>query len=347
MNTTTALARSRNGLAALSAAVCSTAWLPATAADTAPSAPTPQAVATSLEGRLIVAGMTFYRIARVESIDDAEGSGTLHAEGDPLFPVEYLKPETNENGRISYEVGPPDDAKCGVTGMGTRIDTRDFAVFHQGRFVPPAEAFGGDSFRSPDMPSGRVTPAVLQKLEACGKKLAKIGDAMPFRRIGLYAHGQLVTEVARTLSSSAFFEEFPGDDEIAKMSHVAITPKDGRSLDDFEVEVRLVSVMHCDYEGPHIELDEWKHGESPAMRLKRSEDRFVIGVDVLAAPMPAFPAYTETELRQAVARHFGEDGLATEAEYTPCAPYLRGYEFTVRYRARPVQEIFVANAGGC
>ena len=328
----------------LAAFTCSVA----AAAGTAPAAAKLKAVANSINGRLIIAGTTFYRVSRVQSIDDSEGTATLHAEGDPLMEAKYsTSPDGNQGGRLYYDVGFADKATCGVPGASTSVSTSDFLIFHEGQFVTLAEAFKDVPIRSTDRPVNRVTSAMLARLETCAKQMAALADAMPFRSIGVYAGDQLITEVARTFTSASTHEESPGDELISKMSHVTVSTKDGKALEDFDVRVRAVSVMHCDYEGPHLELDGWKQGLGPEIRLEREGQRFLIGADVLASKMPAFPAYTGIELRRAIAQQFGNPGLATKEEAKPCAPMLRGYRFTIRYRSRLVQEIAVSYAGGC
>lgn len=329
----------------LSAAISCSASL---AAGTASGAAKLKAVAASIDGRLIIAGTTFYRVSRVHSIDDSEGTATLHAEGDPLLEGKYSNsPDGNQDGRLYYDVSVAEKATCGVPGASTSVNTSNFLIFHKGQFVTLADAFKDVPIRSSDRPINRVPSAVLARVETCAKQMASLADAMPFRSIGIYAGEQLITEVARTFTSASTHEESPGDDLISKMSHVTVSTKDGKALEDFEVRVRAVSVMHCDYEGPHLELDGWKKGLGPEIRLERQGQKFLIGADVLAEKMPSFPAYTGTELRQAIARQFGNTGMATKEEAKPCAPMLRGYRFTIRYRSRVVQEIIVAYAGGC
>lgn len=307
-----------------------------------------KAVAKSLNGKLIIAGATFYRVSHVQSIDESEAGTTLHAEGDPLFEAEYSgNPDGNDDGRLYYDVRLSSKATCGVPGASTSVHTSNFLIFHHGQFVTLGEAFKDAQIQSSDRPINRVTPAILKRLTKCAKQMAEIADAMPFRKIGIYAGSQLITEVARTFTSSSTYEEGPGEELIAKMSHVLISPRNARALDDFDVQVRAVSVMHCDYEGPHLELDGWKQGVGPAIGLERKGQRFRIGSDVLASKTPPFPAYTRTALRQAIAQQFGNTGLATKEEAKPCAPFLRGYRFYVRYRSKIVQEIFLAYAGGC
>lgn len=346
----------RGRSAGLSLALC--LWLAAPhAANASGTSPAPasasgpadeQALAKSLLGRLIVAGTTFYRVAEVESIDAVGGSPTLKAEGDPLFEAAYSgNPDGEARGRSYYDVTVPPSARCGAANASTRIDTSNFLVFHQGEFVPLAEAFPQAGLRSNDRPVNRVTPALLSRLNACAKSQAALADAMPFRRIAIHAGSDLITEVTRTHSDMAAHEEFPGDELIAKMSHVAITPKPGRSLKDFAVQVRAVSVMRCDYEGPHIELDAWKQGLGPWVQLERKGDHFRIGASLRKSAMPAFPSYTQTELRRAIAQQFGNSGLASKQESKPCAPFLRGYRFHIHYRSQLVQEISLDHAGGC
>ena len=78
---------------------------PATA-QSAPAPTTPRAaaadVARLLQGRLIIGGTTFYRIADVRAVDDSESALSLHADVDALLPADYAgNPDgTDARGRL-------------------------------------------------------------------------------------------------------------------------------------------------------------------------------------------------------------------------------------------------------
>lgn len=308
-----------------------------------------EAVAAALEGRLVVGGSTFYRVARVLSIDTQDGTATLHAEADPLYEGQYAgNPEgQTSDGRLYYNVRIDPGTACGLPGVSARLDTSDLLVLHQGAFVTLREAFPGMHLRAWDRPINFVTPQTLARLRQCAGQLAQAADAMPFRSIAVYAGAQPIAEVGRTSTAAFRYEEEPGGELIGAMTHLAITPKKHAALGDFTVSVRAVSVMHCDYEGPHIELDRWKQGLGPEVPLARAGKKFVIARQALATTAPPFPRYTPTELRRAIAQHWGNAGLASSEEARPCQPFLRGYRFAVRYQSRLVQELSVSFAGGC
>ena len=212
-----------------------------------------EAISRLLGGRLVVGGATFYRVSRVLLIDQSEGVATLHAEADPLFFGEYSgNPDgTDDNGRLYYNVGISPTSTCGIPGVSTSLDTSNFLVFHEGLFVTFGAAFkeilSGTSVESWDRPINRVSPEILQRLDNCAKQVAKRADAMPFQKISIYAADRLITEVARTTSTSWTYEEDLGEDVTGKMTHLVIEPKDGRALTDFAVQARAVTVMHCDF----------------------------------------------------------------------------------------------------
>ena len=297
----------------------------------------------------MVGGATFYRVSRVLSIDVQDGTATLHAEVDPLFEAQYASsPEgRTSDGRLYYNVRIAPQAACGLPGVSNQLDTSDLLVFHQGAFVTLREAFPDALLPASDRPLNFVTPPTLTRLRQCAEQIAQVADAMPFSRIAVHAGAQRIAEVGRTATTALHYEEEPGETQIGAMTHLVITPKKPALPEDFTVSVRAVSVMQCDYEGPHIELDRWKQGLGPEVPLARTGTRFVIAPHALAGTAPPFPRYTPTELRRAIAQHWGNAGLASREEAGPCQPFLRGYRFAVRYQSRLVQEVFMAFAGGC
>ena len=104
-------------------------------------------------------------------------------------------------------------------------------------------------------------------------------------------------------------------------------------------------MIHCDYEGPHIELDNWMQGLSEPKELRREGDVFYVE-ERLNQEMPKFPSYTQTELRQALGSVSG-NSLASEESAKTCAPALRGYRFNIKYGSELVQQISVNIPLGC
>jgi hypothetical protein len=310
-------------------------------------------VARVLDGKLIIGGATFYRIAAVRSVDETDGLLALHADVDPLFDAGYSgNPDgRDERGRLYYDVTLAPDAVCGAAGAGTVLDTWDFLVLDGTEFVTPREyleqALPGRTVVAGERPINRLAPALLARVQACAQEMRERADAMPFARLALHAGGEVpLLEIRRTASRESTYEEGLGEESIAGLAYLEVEPR-GAAIHEFEVEIRAMSVMHCDYEGPHLELDEWKRGQSEPRRLTRTGNRFLLGPAVLAADTPAFPAYTRDELRRAIAAHLGTPGLASEEEAAPCAPFLRGYEITIRRASQVVYRIQLNHPGGC
>ena len=136
------------------------------------------------------------------------------------------------------------------------------------------------------------------------------------------------------------------EETIARLAYVEIEPRDG-PVADYGVELRSVSIMQCDYEGPHIELLDWKRGLSEPLRLPRQGNRFLLPPGALDETLPPFPAFQHDELRRAIARHWGETGLAPEEQAAPCAPFLGARLLTVRRHGDIVHEVLLSYPGGC
>lgn len=306
-----------------------------------------------LEGQLIIGGATFYRVSRVLNLTEQEGMVTLHAEVDPLMPAQYSgNPDGMEGKRPYYDVGLESQATCGISGLATTLQTSDFLVFDKKTktFIPLKELFPEMPWRSWDRPFNRVTENILHKIQQCSKKIATAADAMPFQKISVYADKKRITEVARTSELSYTYEEDLGESVISHITHFTIVPRKHLDINDFEIRMRAVSVMQCDYEGPHVELDRWKQGLGNEIILLRKNNQFILNASDLqpaTTPLPKFPAYTKTELRRAIAQHFGNPGLASTKEAQPCQPFLRGYRFYVYYQSALVQEVFLTFPGGC
>lgn len=322
---------------------------------------TQKKLARLLEGEVIYEGNTIYRISHVYSIEVAEYGNTLRAEAIPLFELEfspdnpggilederyYRNMRIYSDARRYFNAHLSPEAKCGMRDAGATLHTGGFLVLHQGEFVTAKEAFGDFPFGPSYASIVRFSPGDLKKIDQCAKKIAAMVDAVPFRQIDVYAKKELITQTGRSLKKSFFFEDWPGDDLISTITHLTITGNESAEMADFNVDVHPISVMHCDYEGPHLELDDWKKGVGPATRLKQKGNIFYVD-GKLSSEMPPFPVYTQKELRRAVAQSMGEEGLASDEEIKSCAPFFRGYRFSVYYRSRMVQEIFLAFPGGC
>jgi hypothetical protein len=344
-------------LAACLAGGCAAAEVAPRTSSSAPAASASKAdlseIQHLLDDKLIVGGATFYRIAAVRGIDDTEGALTLHADVDPLFAARYSgNPDgTDAAGRLYYDVTFDSTLPCGAAALGTTVDTPDFLVFDGKEFVTPREFVAsnlpGRKVNAWERPINRMAAGDLQRLQTCAREVRTRVDAQPYSRIALYAaDAKPVFEIRRTTSPESNYEEGLGEDTIAQLAYLELTPR-GVPIEDFSVEVQAVSTMHCDYEGPHLELGGWQQGLSKPFRLQREGNRFLLGPAAFSGELPEFPAYTHDELRRAIAQHLGGEGLATEEEAAPCAPFLGGYKLIVRRKSAVVHQVFLAYPGGC
>lgn len=166
----------------------------------------------------------------------------------------------------------------------------------------------------------------------------------PYSRIQAWAGSALLTEAGSTAGKVTTFEY--DLDAHATLSHIVVRPTPGVS-GPFSIEARAVTVMRCDYEGPHLELDDWKQGLSAPRALRRRGERFIVDAGILSMPMPAFPPYASRELKRAIRDAYGEPGFARADEAQACAPFLRGHRFTVRHRGAVVHTLLIYQPGGC
>ncbi|MCL2021963.1 MAG: hypothetical protein FWG81_07715 [Betaproteobacteria bacterium] len=323
-----------------------------------------KAVAKSLEGRLVVSGFTFYRVSRVLSLYEQGGYTALYAEVDPLFSIDD-KPDwrvtdgKDNKGLEYYNVSIKPDDECGLlAGRGTVLNTYNFMIFHQGEFVSLDKVFKNAPVipLNQNSPTYRITRDTLARLNKCAKQRAGIADVMPFRRIGFHAGEDLITEIVRPYELSSWYGEDPGESSLGEMTHLTILTRGKAALSDFDVRVRAVSVMECQYEEAEsvFFLFGWKEGLAPEIHLQRIGDRFVIRKGVLRdyigePPWFPFPAYTKTELRQAIAqyRHVPQQYSTSGTKISFCEPWHSGYRFYIYYRSKLVQKINWGFATGC
>jgi hypothetical protein len=316
--------------------------------------------ARKLDGKLIISGAVFYRIHHVHSLN--MDASVMRVDVDPLFLGKFAPaPNGNDDMRRSYyNVALNPEHPCGQTNSNTSLElnTSHLRIEHDVDY-PHADDIGNNIefitlreylrgfYSEKEGPINRITPDIYQHLQNCAKQVAQAADAMKFSAIVLYTRdGNSLAAIRRTTKAVWSYEEGPGDNAIRNLGRIEITPAYS-DIKDFTVDVRAVSVMHCDYEGPHIELDGWKRGLSEPVVLKREGNQFLVDMSVLQKDAPAFPAYTQDELRSAIGNHFGSGHVASPAEATPCAPFLRGYIFTVRHAGKVVQELHLSYAGGC
>lgn len=280
---------------------------------------------------------TVYYVAQAVERRQTNGEVIVDVEGDPLYQLAYSDPHDFQ--RSHLRLAP--HARCGAAGAPSQFNITQPWVLQGQRFV----AIGQDPVSGQSALSLPVDAKVLAVLRECAYAMASQTRAMPFETIEFFAGEQQVLSVRRTAHKRLVYERdlFPDN----PLSHIQITPKPGRRQ-PFSVEARAIFVMHCDYEGPHIELDNWKRAMSASVSLPRQNQVFTIGSKVLNPPRPRFPRYTQTELRRAIHQSRGQEpGLASVEEAAPCAPFLRGHRFVIRYGSRVVQEISILNPGGC
>lgn len=315
----------------------------------AASNPIADRIASFVQGRFIVDGSAIYYAVKVKGEIEANGELTLEMEVDPLFLAESTQGPYRADSTVDYwSLAILPNAECGAPGLPTRLTTTDISVRMGDRFINLRDALQNSIAALPPFNASNRPLTLSEKdfarVRACAKTVATKVNAMPFEKMQVYAGETLLTEVRRTIEKSMIYEYELGED--SPVTHISITPKAGKT-EAFSVEVQAVSIMYCDYEGPHIELDNWKQGLSTAKTLHQKGHVFYVESSMLDSTLPTFPSYTQKELRQAIRKHFGEEGMSSIKEAKPCAPFLRGHRFRVKYGPDVVQEISVYAPGGC
>jgi hypothetical protein len=304
-------------------------------------------IASFVQGQIILSGSAIYYAAKVKGEIAANGELTLEMEVDPLFLTESNQGPYRADNTVDYwDLSLLPNAECGPPSLPTRITSTDISVKSGGRFYNLRDALDVLNTALPPFQASNRPLTLSEKdsarVRGCAQTVATKVDAMPFDAIQVHAGETLLAEVHRTIAKSKYYE-FGGDNPV---THISITPKAGR-IESFSVEVQAASVMHCDYEGHHIELDNWKHGFSTATILRQEGQVFSVESGMLDSKPATFPSYTQTELRRAIRKHHGGEGIASIKEAKLCAPSLRGHRFTIKYGKKTVQEISVYTPGSC
>lgn len=329
-----------------SAAVCLLLVLPdrAKAADATPR--DLDRIASAIRGKLVASGAGFYYAAKARAYVDQDRGLQIETTALPLFSDVSVPGPYGPRGVSYYTLAIAPDAVCGDPSLPGELSTSSLSVFNGVHFVSVKEVLPLNDVAklAPDAPPLHIGDADLLRLRACQREVQTKVAALPFESIRVFAGDTTVFELLRPLQSTHLAERGLGDDDL--ITHVIITPKPGMK-EAFSVDVQAVSVMQCSYEGPHLELDDWKRGYSSVTPLRRLGDRFVVPPEVLTGPMPAFPRYTRKELRRAINKNWGEPGLAPIEHAEPCSPMLRGHRFKVRYGTKVIQEFAIHFASGC
>lgn len=311
-------------------------------------------IAAFIQGKFIATVNGVFFVEEAKGAIDVNGQLSLQAEVDPLYEVSSTQGPYREDSSVDYwNLAIAADAKCGPSTLPTEINGTDLSVQVGGRFINLHEAIEGSVSNPPEF-SASNRPLVLSEADfararKCKDTVAARLNALPYESIQVFAGETMLTEVRRSLDKLTKYEFDLGAD--AQVTHVSVKPKAG-GAHKFSVSVQTVSVMRCDYEGPHIELDEWKQGLSPAKSLRSKANTFFMDAPAAAngddqVVYPPFPAYTQQELRKAINAYWGKKGLSTRAEAEPCGPFLRGYRFRINDGPSVVHEVNVYNPGGC
>jgi hypothetical protein len=305
-------------------------------------------IARFVQGRLITADSIVYRAAGVTGAIDTAGKLYLSIDADPLYRMETRGGSESKAYGLFLDAIPA-NAKCGEVEAARSIDGTNFGVREGNEFVRLGDALRKVMQELPAIESSfpMIKPSAtdLEKIRACARTYSAKADALPFESIQVYSRDVVLTAVQRTLTRSSMFEYGLGEE--TPVTRIVVTPKKGHSSADFSIEVRAVAVMHCDYEGPHLELDKWKEGVSAARRLPGRKGVFQVNARSLDTKTPKFPKYTQAELRRAIGAHFGEPRIATAEEAKPCSPFLRGHRFIVKHQSKVVHELSMYFPGGC
>ena len=308
---------------------------------------TAEQIAAFIEGKLIVHGAIFY-VADANAHIDAAGELALDMAVIPLYEVAFVQgPYAADGGVAYYDININPKAECGFPALApTTLSDTGISVLVGQQFLNLHEAL---PFAQLPKFTASSRPLLLNKQQlahvaACSKDTAAKVAAMPFVAIELFAGQERLMAIEHTANLQTTYERELGDERV--ISHVRISAKPTMT-GQFSVELESYAVMHCDYEGPHIELDAWKQSRSSAVPLKRQGTDFHVDLNTALMEMPPFPSYTATELRQAINDYWGLPGLAPAEQAQTCAPMTRGLRFIVKYQHQVVQEIIINTPGGC
>ncbi|MFM9880287.1 MAG: hypothetical protein ACKVOO_07750 [Burkholderiaceae bacterium] len=324
------------------------------------------AVASLVQGRIVVQGKAAYLAAGVRAVNAQAQPGAgvawqLSIDAAPLFELAGPDaPEYDADKRPFYPYRIAAGARCGGNGLNQQMMGTNFLLRKGQEFIDLSHMLAGSDLAvfsniGSAYVTARISDGDMQQLRACARSIQAGIDALPYEKIELRSQDALLYTLPRSTSKRSQFEYGLGDAQ--NLGWLALTPnaKLGAAAQDFTLEAQSVWVMHCDYEGPHIELDNWKQALSApkAQRLMpdKPADKLLGGlrfaVDLGNITAPQFPAYTPTELRRAIKAHWGEKGLASVAEAKPCAPAERGHRLVLRWRGEVVHEIDVFQPLGC
>jgi hypothetical protein len=296
----------------------------------------PQKITRFLQGKLIEHQQAVYFVRQANA--DYQGYDvskpmSFNLDVTPLYPM------SASSGPSADMVLAP-DAPCGGKDLASRIDDNAFRVQKDKQFVALAQAFGAAFPDAPqwtgydDLKPQRVSPADLQKLNACAKAIQDGWDSGPIESI---AFGGI--KIAPSLSRSW---TVPGGGEHGADLSLSVTLKKGSKV-DLSAQAQRVSLMVCD----GLVLEGWKRGLSAPWKLRgevlpdnawvyfNTDESLVQSVD-----SPSFPAFTQTELLRAIHAEQGLAGLAPESATKACSPTIAGYQYTLRNGTQTVQTIF-------
>lgn len=295
----------------------------------------PEKIARFLEGKLIAHDEAVYFVRRADSgylSNDVRKGIAFALDVTPVYPMAL------GSGATDRVIAP--DTPCGGTNLLPRVGEAEFSVQKDHEFVPMAQLFSATfpglprwNTRNDRIPL-RLSPGDMQKITSCAKAIHEAWDKEPIQSIALGG-----VNIAPSLSRSW---SVPGEGEHGAGLALNVPLKPGRKA-DLSVQAQSVSTMMCN----GVALQGWKRGLSSPWKLRGQVfDELAAGYfdadedSVQAVDTPAFPAYTQAELRRAIHAEQGREGLAPVEAANTCAPAIMGYQYTLHDGTRTVQTIY-------
>jgi hypothetical protein len=334
-------------------------------------------VAKALQGALISDGQNVFKVFQVDvkvNKDQRFPKIEPHIDAIPLYRIlhdgDAVLPDGD--GALAFRAALAKDATC---GDASNVDG-DYAGYAwmsggaYGLYLQTGDYFTrrGDALHdltplSPllfnDWPEGvafsrkavRATDDVFRKFNACADAIQREWSQQPFSAISVgadydtsakTADGSNTDDGNTNLSwgtavspriGGVWYSDSGGTD-----NRVIVKPKRYAEQADFHVDASTVGMMRCGWAW----LSKWKQGETLPWKLARNGSQFSLPEwvrDQMDAELPVFPRYTSEELQRAAAAIPEFAGLKDPVQ--GCKPAVWGDKFTIYYRSRPVERLYV------
>jgi hypothetical protein len=314
-------------------------------------------VEQALQGKLVSDGATIFS---AQDVHARENDGQVKISFNPIPLYTLRKPDNIGYGEQSYQASSIDaSAKCGdvmprtssfVDGAWTG-DTSGYPVY-----VARDDAFQAlpGYFRGADplapLVLGLAAPwerhrivvgeADLKKAAECAGTVMELVRSRPFQSMAVRGSAddkpwsEAVTPRANALWQVDSFHTVNG---------FTIVPKPDLQISDFSMQAQSLTRMVC---GGYA-LKHWKEAGAATWNMTRKGMEFTLDeayTDEMNRESAPLPAYASDELPGAIAGELGPIAEWAKVDPAKCLPAVWGNKYTVQYRSKTVQTIYVERA---